>query len=61
MKKLIIIKLVLWLIKFVGRDVEGFYNWDFDEFSKDLLDCYQHTSSEQVSDQVADTSKRGDK
>lgn len=44
MKKLIIIKLVLWLIKFVGRDVEGFYSWDFDLFTKDLLDCYGNTS-----------------
>lgn len=59
MKKLIIIKLVLWLIKFVGRDVEGFYSWDFDLFTKDLLDCYKHTSNEQVSDQVADVSKKG--
>lgn len=56
MKKLVIIKMVLWLIKFVGRDVEGFYSWDFELFTKDLLDCYQHTSkcssSEQASEQV---------
>lgn len=60
MKKLILIKLVLWLIKFVGRDVEGFYSWDFDLFTKDLLDCYKCASNDQVSDRVADASKKGD-
>lgn len=59
MKKLIIIKLVLWLIKFVGRDVEGFYSWDFDLFTKDLLEHYKHASNDQVSEQVADVSKKG--
>lgn len=56
MKKLVIIKMVLWLIKFVGRDVEGFYSWDFELFTKDLLDCYQHTSKCSSSEQV-----KGDK
>lgn len=56
MKKLVIIKLVLWLVKFIGKDVDGFYSWDFDKFSDSILDLYKQTSSDQAGDQV-----KGDK
>lgn len=52
MKKLVIIKLILWLIKFIGRDVVGFYSWELDKLSDEILDSYTCASKCSSSEQV---------